>query len=101
MRAEAFLPDAIRRSTKLSPRRSRFPSPREAAGPSVRWRKIGFQGDRTIDGPMDPHVVFFEVECRAQSPSAARAIGQQPREVVSPHLTHLLARYDHQDDRSL
>ena len=100
MRAEVFLPDAIQRATGLQAYRSRFPDARKAAGPSIRWRRLGDQRGRVIDGPLDPDVVFFEVECRAEGPSAARDIGQRFLGYVAPLLTHTLARYDSEDDRS-
>ncbi len=100
MRAEAYLPAAIQTATGLQPHRSRFPNPREAAGPAIKWRRLGDQRGQVIDGPMEPDVLFFEIECRAESPPAARDLGQQILGRVAPHMTHLVTRYDSPDDRS-
>ena len=83
----------------------RAPQTSEASGvktPSVIWRMDGQRNESGLDGPADPHMRFYEIECRARrSASRARALAKKVLDGLrGPRLGLVLAAYDEPDDPS-
>ena len=105
MTSEEFLVaalDAIAGNPAMSSIRA--PQTAEAGGvktPSIVWRMDGQRNESGLDGPAYPHMRFYEIECRGNSGSAARALAKLVLEgLQGPHLGLVLAAYDEPDDPS-
>ena len=69
--------------------------------PAVIYRLDATNRDNILDGPGNPTVEYFEIECRARACDNAQNLGTQVLNALTgSRLTHILAQYDEPDDGS-
>ena len=69
--------------------------------PVVIWRMAGEERVNLLDGPMDPIVVLYEIECRSVSQKGSHSMSMDILRTLQfeSTLTHVVGAFDEQDDR--
>ena len=68
--------------------------------PSVVWRLDGDQHEDSTDGPSDPHIRFFYIECRAIDCPSAQNLSKRIKDDLEPRLSIVVNDFDEPDDPS-
>ena len=66
--------------------------------PQVLWRQSDFEADEVIDGPGTPYIIYYSVECRAETYDAAKNISEKVLSSLRARLGVVLAHYALPDD---